>query len=300
MTVVKEVKALVEVFEEIGNPLKEDSGDLLTLDTKLIMDSEVHKVAENAYTVGQEQYELFVKERFVDQTQSIKDPIKKNKLEVFTTSPQKQKSQVTTMKENSYLFSRLCIACQSREGNLEDFFKHENQPWPPALSKGRTLRSGNKADLLVEIEALARPVTVNPQVTAKIMDGAVIIQMLSPRNSQTFEDYSKIVFMPYIDQQLEHADRIDIVWEVYTQGSLKAATRESRGKGVRGRQSWKSFLRVNDNKTELLHLLAEEATDRDLPQKQVFSTYGEKVFQHQGEEIKYKLNSARTKKPIQD
>jgi len=79
MTVVKEVKALVEVFEEIGNPLKEDSGDLLTLDTKLIMDSEVHKVAENAYTVGQEQYELFVKERFVDQTQSIKDPIKKNK-----------------------------------------------------------------------------------------------------------------------------------------------------------------------------------------------------------------------------
>ena len=99
-----------------------------------------------------------------------------------------------------------------------------------------------------------------------------------------------------------------IVWDVYTQGSLKAATRESRGKGVIRRvelsskmpSNWKSFLRVNDNKTELLLLLAEEATGRDLPQKQVFSTYGEKVFQHQGEEIKYKLNSARTKKPIQD
>jgi len=38
-TFVKEVKALVEVFEEIGNTFKEDSGDLLTLDTKLIMDS---------------------------------------------------------------------------------------------------------------------------------------------------------------------------------------------------------------------------------------------------------------------
>ena len=58
-TFVKEVKALVEVFEEIGKI------DLLTLDTKLSMDSEVHKVVENAYTVGQEQYEIFVKERFV-------------------------------------------------------------------------------------------------------------------------------------------------------------------------------------------------------------------------------------------
>ena len=77
-----------------------------------------------------------------------------------------------------------------------------------------------------------------------------------------------------------------IVWDVYTQGSLKAATRESRGKGVRRRvelsskmpSNWKSFLRVNENKTELFHLLAEEATGRYLPQKQVFSTYGDKVL----------------------
>jgi len=58
-TFVNEVKALVEAFEDIGNPFKEDSGDLLTLDIKLIMDYEVHKVVDNAYTVGQEQYEFF-------------------------------------------------------------------------------------------------------------------------------------------------------------------------------------------------------------------------------------------------
>jgi len=178
---------------------------------------------------------FFVKERFVDQTKSNKDPTKKDKLQVFTTSPQKQRSQIAIMNEGCFLFSILYIACQFREGNLKDLFKHENQPWPPALSKGVTLRSGNKAGLLVELEALVRPVAANPQVTAKILDGAVIVQMSSPRNSQTFEDYSKTVFMPYIDQQLEHTDRIDIVWDVYTQGSLKAATRESRGKGVRWR-----------------------------------------------------------------
>ena len=72
-TFAKEVKAL-------GNPSKEDKGDLLTMDTKLIIDSEVHTFVENAYCVGQEQYELFVKERFVEQTKSIKDPIKKKKI----------------------------------------------------------------------------------------------------------------------------------------------------------------------------------------------------------------------------
>ena len=57
---------------------------------------------------------------------------------------------------------------------------------------GGTLRSGNKADLVVEFEALPRPVAGNPQVTAKILDGDVIVLMLYPRNSKTFEDYCKI------------------------------------------------------------------------------------------------------------
>ena len=95
------------------------------------------------------------------------------------------------------------------------------------------------------------------------------------------------------------------MFNVYTQGSLKAATREKRGKGVRRRvefsskmpSNWKSSLRVNENKTVLFHLLAEETTGRDLPEKQVFITYGDKV---QGDEIKSKFNNAPMKRPTQD
>ena len=42
--------------------------------------------------------------------------------------------------------------------------------------------------------------------------------------------------------------------------------------------NWKSFIRVNENKTELFQLLAESATGRDFPEKPVFSTYGDKVL----------------------
>ena len=65
--------------------------------------------------------------------------------------------QVATMKDDCMLFSRLYIACQSREGNLEKFFKLENQPWPPSLSKMGEMRTGNKADLLTELESMTKP-----------------------------------------------------------------------------------------------------------------------------------------------
>ena len=52
---------------------------------------------------------------------------------------------------------------------------------------------------------------------------------------------------------------MDVVWDTYVVGSLKEATREKRGKGIRRKvagqtklpKQWMSFLRDPDNKTEL-------------------------------------------------
>ena len=35
------------------------------------------------------------------------------------------------------LFSRIYIACQCRDGDLDNFFAHENDSWPPALAKNK-------------------------------------------------------------------------------------------------------------------------------------------------------------------
>ena len=52
-------------------------------------------------------------------------------------------SQVLALKKDIALSSPiLYIACPSRDGNLDDFFKYENQPWPPALSQMNQLRGG--------------------------------------------------------------------------------------------------------------------------------------------------------------
>ena len=103
------------------------------------------KVYARLLVLGNNQYDHFVKERFVDRNKPITEPIKTNKLPLMH-SPQsktsKQKEKVTALKSDCALFSRLYIACQSRDGNLEEFFKYENQPWPPSLADPGDMRGG--------------------------------------------------------------------------------------------------------------------------------------------------------------
>ena len=82
----------------------------------------------------------------------ISDTIKKNNLATFAISHKKtvskDKAKVVSLKEDCALFSRLYIACQCRDGNLGEFFKFENQPWPPSLSQMGKQRGGQKASVL--------------------------------------------------------------------------------------------------------------------------------------------------------
>ena len=100
-----------------------------------------------------------------------------------------------------------------------------------------------------------------------LLDGAAVVQMLNPGGAKTFQQYSDMVFTPYLLSQLQNASRIDIVWDVYISDSLKAATRQKRGKGVRRRvaasttlpSKWKDFLNLSENKTELFEFLSRQA-----------------------------------------
>ena len=68
----------------------------------------------------------------------IADVILKNKLVLLTHPPRKppskQKMQVTVLKNDCNIFSCLYISCQTRSGDLETFFMHEDQTTPPSLS----------------------------------------------------------------------------------------------------------------------------------------------------------------------
>ena len=210
--------------------------------------------------LGQEQYATFIQERLIDRTKKITDPLPRNKLPFFSTPesklPSKGKLKIASLKNDCNRFSRLYVACQTRDGDLDGFFSHENQPTPPSLSQYGKLRPTNKA-LLSCLETETTTTTNVPSVDAKMFDGAAIVQMLQPKTARTFQDYAEQVFVPYISNQMKNVHRADIIWDMYLDDSLKASTRERRGKGIRRRvlhsvavpKNWRDFLRINDNKT---------------------------------------------------
>ena len=106
------------------------------------------------------------------------------------------------------------------------------------------------------------------QLTAK-----VIVLCLLTVEALTFDEYAEKVFIPHLQQQLHQSKRVDVVWGTYVPDSLKDATREKRGQGVRGKvagqtkllKNWMLPLRDPNNKSELFSFLTSKVVQFQWP-----------------------------------
>ena len=218
----------------------EESGDILVLDTRDIADPAVVTTVRGIEKKGHDQYDSFVTDRLVERTSPVSDTTSKNSMPLFNrpskSTPSKALQMITFLKSDCALFSRLYIACQTRDGDFDNFFKHENHAYQPSLSHLGNLRFGTKADLTDCLEKLCTSKGEAPVIDVIILNGAAIINMLKPVGAKTFQDYAILVFLPYIKAQLARVTRVDIIWDqwdVYIPDSLKSTAREKHGKGVR-------------------------------------------------------------------
>ena len=242
----------------MGNPFSDTSGDLLVLDTREVMDAAVHNSVRNLQEIGKRQCNEFFSRRLVEHMTPLSDRIPKNNLSLFSWRPDKAKTrtqeQHLSMKRDRHLFATLYIASQVCDADLEEFFQHENQSWPPSISDYGKLRSVTKSDLLPCLEDLLpqtdKANNLVPEVDMIVLDGAVIVNMIKPAKSNTFAEYVS-EFMTYIRSQFtKSVQRVDVVFDDYRDASLKAATRMKRGTSVRIRvegrkklpKNWHQFL----------------------------------------------------------
>ena len=176
----KQVNAVCNTIEEMGNPFADQTGDLFVLDTRDIADSKVVETVRTVEQLGKE----FVTKRLQERTTPLFDTIQKNKLPLFnspraTKEKSSNKLKIASLKSNCSLFSRLYVSCQVRDGDLEGFFGHENQSFPPSLSQYGKLRSGTKSDLLSCLEKNGPVQTQSPSLEALLLDGVAIVNMLN-------------------------------------------------------------------------------------------------------------------------
>ena len=274
----------------MGNPFLEDTAELLMLDTRDVLHESVVTTVRTVEKLGMDRYEDYYKAVTKNRTTSIHELINKNSLSLFrcpvSKSKSKQAGQITMLKHNVELFSRLYIVMQHREGDMSTFFKHENHPFPPSLSDRGKLRLGKKSDLLSVLpEGNDKVVPVS--FDFKVLDGAAIVHLLQTNSITTFDDYATDVFIPYINRQLDTAERVDVVWDSYVTRSIKESTREKRGKGMRRKvagknkfpSDWLDFLHDATNKQELFNFLSHKIELMMCRErKQVFTTSGTSVI----------------------
>ena len=149
--------------------------------------------------------------------------------------PDSSKTKMENLKDDCNLFSRLFISCQSRQCDLQEFFKHENQKCPPSLSQNGMLNSGVKSQLMPILEdGLEMPKTA-PNVDSLVIDGASLVNSKQPGSSRTFDDYANDIILPHIEYLAQNHSRVDVVFDVYYDDSLKAETRKSMAKDLEGK-----------------------------------------------------------------
>ena len=125
----------------MGNPFQEETRDLLALDTKDIAHPSAAETIGTHYDRGRTCFQEFMRGLESEEMCKFYEPIKKNKLDFFRQEPAPSNPKGKVLKEDCHLFSQLFISCQSRECDLHEFFRHENQPFPAALSDSGKLHA---------------------------------------------------------------------------------------------------------------------------------------------------------------
>ena len=175
----------------MGNPF-EKSWDLLVIDSKDVVGDSAITTVPNIEKTRKQLYSTFDESRLRNRTESFFSPLKRNKLPLFscpqTPSKSDNKQQITSLKKTCALFSILYLSCQVRDGNIKEFFRHENHSYPPALLKFGELRFGTKAELFECFQdTYPTPTDSIPDVDAILLDGAAVINILKPGSAKTFK-----------------------------------------------------------------------------------------------------------------
>lgn len=91
---------------------------------------------------------------WIHSKESIHLTIKQSQLSIFKRKPDKkvnkEKMKLAAANMDSKLFCKLFITCGAREGNVTDFFKHENNQYPPSISEFGSLRQQTFNDDMIK------------------------------------------------------------------------------------------------------------------------------------------------------
>ena len=131
---------VLAAFQEFSNPFNECESNLMNIVSKVVLGENASESARNSKLIGLPQSSTFTQEQMISRTKSLYDNIPQTKLPLFLhraagNITSKTRKNLKLMKDDSRLFSSFYIACQTRAGDLDNLFAHENHSFPVSISE---------------------------------------------------------------------------------------------------------------------------------------------------------------------
>ena len=268
-----DIQSVMDMLENNWvDPFNSEDQDLVSISTGTLATAEVLKDLKDAEHIGRDAYEEFRKDRIEPgHAKKFHDPIKKQKLKTFSSIGKKKVVKTSTqnaiLKADRNLFAQMILIAQTRDLNMAEVLRHPLGPIPWALAAADgTLRKTSKSSLTKEIIKNVKPAEELGGNKACIIDGMALLQKVNG-NQKTFAVLSQHVLSLIIGESRD-CSRVDMVFDVYREGSIKDAERINRGSADSTQfkniapghsvQQWRTFLKGSENKKNLMQFFVND------------------------------------------
>ena len=161
--------------------------------------------------------------------------MKKQSLKTFSNITRekigKEQGQQIILKADRNLFAYMIIAAQSRDIPIKEVLAHPLGPLPWSLANNDgSLRKTNKAALTRELETNVLPAENIPTPSACIIDGMNLVHKLKGEG-KTLAQLADSALNQTLSEGTD-STRINVVFDVYRNTSIKNAERCNRGSNI--------------------------------------------------------------------
>jgi hypothetical protein len=235
----------------------------------------------------------------------IFDPIKKLKLSTFSNMNKiktcKVNSKMIPTQASKELFAKISLVAQIRSLDMRSVFKFPLGPLPWSLADPiGTLKKTSKAALMHKLEGPVEYLENVSREYAMIFDGMSYVQQ-SQVNHKTFGQLAMDLLSKILSAGARAA-RIDVVFDVYRDLSIKNVERNRRSRGqllfkkiiaTAEIKQWGSFLSSNENKNALVEFIVSQWKKPEyrakIGQKLFYATNGSDVVKTNEREIFHEI-----------
>ena len=132
------------------------------------------------------------------------------------------------LKADKNLFGMMAVISYSRNLDMKEVLSHPlgSIPWSLATADG-TLRKTNKAVLSNNLEKESTPSEEIPENSSCIIDAMSLVQKIKGKQ-KTFKEVAETLFRKAMSEKVS-CNRVDLVFDVYKEKSIKNAERRNRG-----------------------------------------------------------------------